>query len=444
MLRIAHFLTVFVAFAGLHVGAEEKRAPKLGEAAAIINDSNSFLKNREPAMTAEEYELYDKVVGLLTTRPALAVTLLEGMSKGNQEISPAFDFILGNAYAAAGQDEKARARYESAVGRYPDFLRAWDNLGLSYYTKGDYPRAEKCFSKALSLGDNSATTFGLQGYCLEQLKFWVGAETAYLNAVARDLKDTEWQEGLMRVYLHEGQIAPAKSLAWELVRKNPQLARYWTGYADVLLREQKKPEALAILEMARALRQLDDFGRTLLADLYAELAFFPEAIATYAKLPVAEGTGRLLNLARAQLGSGALDDADMALDAAARVENGTGVKLVRAEIQAARKNWPASRASAEEILISEPLNGMALMLAGRAYWESDDSLRAALTFERASEIKGFSYAALVELANLELQNRHYAKSASYAQRALLLEYTPALEQFLRQVKALLPNSHSLP
>lgn len=41
----------------------------------IINESNNFLKEREPEMTAEEYALYEKVVAMLSTRPEFALKL---------------------------------------------------------------------------------------------------------------------------------------------------------------------------------------------------------------------------------------------------------------------------------------------------------------------------------------------------------------------------------
>src|SRR5204863_886471 len=56
------------------------------------------------------------------------------LTKEKEEPSPAFQFILGNAYYAAGDNAKTEASYRSAVERYPTFLRAWNNLGVLYYT----------------------------------------------------------------------------------------------------------------------------------------------------------------------------------------------------------------------------------------------------------------------------------------------------------------------
>src|ERR1035438_10118382 len=104
----------------------------------IINESSSFLKEREPEMTEEEYALYQKVVTMLSSNPEFALKLLEAMITDKEPPSPAFEFILGNAYYAAGMNDKSEANYRSAVKRYPTFLRAWVNLGVLYYSTERY------------------------------------------------------------------------------------------------------------------------------------------------------------------------------------------------------------------------------------------------------------------------------------------------------------------
>ena len=117
-------------------GSGQDDAPPKLDPKRIINESNGFLKEREPEMSAEEYALYEKVVEMISTQPDFALKLLEAMVNDKEPPSPAFEFILGNAYYAAGQTAKAEASYRSAVTRYPTFLRAWVDLGVLYYTAG--------------------------------------------------------------------------------------------------------------------------------------------------------------------------------------------------------------------------------------------------------------------------------------------------------------------
>src|ERR1700685_2205227 len=105
-----------LAIHGVARASEPKLDPK-----RIINESSSFLKEKEPEMTEEEYALYQKVVSMLSTNPQFAVKLLEAMETNKEPPSPAFEFILGNAYYAAGQSERAESNYRSALKRYPTF-----------------------------------------------------------------------------------------------------------------------------------------------------------------------------------------------------------------------------------------------------------------------------------------------------------------------------------
>ena len=131
---------------------DQPPAPPVVDAKRIVNASNSFLKEREPEMTTEEYALHEKVVTMLTTNPELALKLLEAMMNEKEPPSPAFEFILGNAYSAAGQPDRAEKSYRGALTRYPAFLRAWSNLGLLHYTRNRYADAIECFANVAYSG----------------------------------------------------------------------------------------------------------------------------------------------------------------------------------------------------------------------------------------------------------------------------------------------------
>src|SRR5450631_2356619 len=139
--RLLPLLLLPLALAGT-ARAEPKLDPK-----RIINESNSFLKEREPEMSEEEYALYQKVVTMLSTNPDFALKLLEAMMPDKEAPSPAFQFILGNAYYAVGQNDKSESYDRNAVNRYPTFLRAWVNLGILYYSSGKFAEAVPCFAK---------------------------------------------------------------------------------------------------------------------------------------------------------------------------------------------------------------------------------------------------------------------------------------------------------
>jgi predicted Zn-dependent protease len=408
----------------------------------IINESNSFLKEREPEMNAEEYAIYEKVTTMLTTNVDLAVKMLEAMMTEKEPPSPAFEFILGNAYYAAKQVEQAEQCYRSAVKRYPSFLRAWSNLGVLYYTSARYADARPCFSQAVMLGDRDPVNFGLLGYCLEKEGDTVSAEMAYLQAVSGDPANTDWKEGLLRIYIDGKQYGRAEPLVRSLIKAKPAETRYWLDYAGILLAERRKVEAMVVLEEAAAAGAAGPDELTLLGDLYAEQNLTAQAIAIYEKVRGAEraqGEEKLLQFARVLIAADKLPEAEQTL-AAITGELTPPARIVllqtRADLAMARKRWPEARQQIEALLALAPLNGRGLLTLGRTYLEENNVPRATVAFEAAYRIPDAAYQASLELANIEVMNRHFAKSAEYLEKALSIEKTDAISDYLARVRAL--------
>ncbi|HTH47393.1 MAG TPA: tetratricopeptide repeat protein [Candidatus Limnocylindria bacterium] len=415
------------------------------DAKRVINQSSSFLKEREPEMTGEEYALYEKVVTMLGTNPAFAVKLLEAMMNEKEPPSPAFEFILGNAYYSAGDVDKAAASYQSAVKHYPTFVRAWNNLGVLYYAAGKYEEATPCFSKSITLGDKDPMTFGLLGSCLERAQDYVSAELAYMQALAGDPSSSEWKEGLLRICIQQRQDARAEALVKKLIKDRPDEKRYWLVYANLKLTEGKKLEAITLLETAAGTGIAGPDELTMLGDLYAEEHLTPEALRIYQKLLAASpdaGEHRLLAYARMLTSAGKYAEAKETLD---RLEpkvspaNQAALQQARGEWLVAQEKWAEARALFEKILQQAPFNGPALLGVGRSYAAENDLAHAQLSFEAAFKVPESKYAACLELANVELRNRNYRRSVDYLQQALSIERTDAVEDYLARIKSLVSD-----
>ena len=419
--------------------------PKL-DPKRIINSSSSFLKEREPEMSAEEYALYEKVVTTLSANPEFALKLLEAMMNEKELPSPAFEFILGNVYYSAGQTAQAEARYRSAVKRYPTFIRAWTNLGILYYTSDKYAEAKPCFSKAITLGDREPATFGLLGYCLERTGNIVAAEMSYMQALSGNPDNSDWLEGLLRVYIQGRQYGRAESLVKTLIKQQPMKAEFWLAHANILLADNRKLEAIVLLEVSVGAGVAGENELNLLGDLYAEQGFNAEAADVYQKILALNpqvGEGKLLHFAQVLISVNRLAQAESVLG---RLKTGLtpAGRLVylqsRADLFAARNQWPDARKELQELLQSAPLNGKALLGLGRGYAAEDDLIHATFAFEAAYQVPDSAYRASLELANIELKNRHYDKCVEYLQKALSLEKSDAVEDYLVRVKTMIGKS----
>lgn len=420
------------------------KGPKV-DAKRIINQSNSFLKEREPEMTEEEYALYQKIVTIMGSNADLAVHLLESMMNEKQKPSPAFEFILGNAYYSAGKIEQSEKYYRSAVQRYPSFVRAWNNLGVLCYTANRFQDAVTCFSKSISLGDHDATTFGLLGYSLERGEDYASAEMAFMQALGGDPANADWKEGLMRICIAGKQYVRAEALVKNLIRDHPQENRYRLTQANILLSENRKVDALVVLEAAAGTGAAGVEEFTLLGDLYAEQGLAAEAIASYQKLLSASALGgekKLVAFARMLTTAGKLTEATAALDSLKNEPTPAGKVIIlqaKAELLYAQKSFAAAHKEIAALLALTPFNGRALLTEGRIYAAENDVPRATFAFEAAYNVSDTQYLASLELANIELKNHHYAKSVEYLQKALTIEKTDAVEDHLARVKTLVVN-----
>lgn len=422
-------------------GRQATKMPVI-DAKRIINESNSFLREREPEMTAEEYALYEKVVTMLTNNPAFALRLLEAMMNETEKPSPAFDFILGNAYYAAGDNAKTEVHYRSAVERFPTFLRAWNNLGVLYYTTERFGDAVKAFARSIALGDRDPTTYGLLGYSLEKEGNQIAAEVAYMQALSGDPGNADWQEGLLRICIAGRQVERAEAIARTLIKSRPTEARSWAVLANVLLTGQRKLEAIAVLELCAGAGVAGTEELILLGDLYAEQGLHPEALAIYSKLlkpEPATGEEKLLRFARTLMAAGRTNEATATLQAlpadlspAGRVTR----LLLQAQLATSAKRWADARRDLDTILATEPMNGAALLALGTVHVGQDDDERAAFAFEAALRVPATAYRASLELANLELRHRNYARSVAHLQKALNLEYSDTVADYLARVKSL--------
>lgn len=419
----------------------QQRSPKL-DPKRIINESSGFLREREPEMTAEEYALYEKVVTMLTSNPTFALRLLEGMMSESEEPSPAFRFILGNAYYAAGDNDKTEENYRTAVARYPSFLRAWNNLGVLYYSTDRFGEAVKAFSKSVSLGDRDPTTYGLLGYSLEKENDLISAEVAYMQALAGDPGNADWQEGLLRICVQGRQLVRAEAIARSLIKNQPGVARFWLVLANVLLTGERRLEAMAVLELCAGAGVAGPDEMILLGDLYAERGLYPEALAIYTKLIKPEPTAgeqKLLRLAQTHAAAGRPADATTVLAALPATLSPAGHLtrlLVQAQIARAAQRWADAQRDLSAILAEQPLHGPALLALGGVHVAAGDDPRASLVFETALQVPEAAYRASLELANLELRARNYAGSVAHLQRALGLEHSEEVADYLARVKTL--------
>jgi tetratricopeptide (TPR) repeat protein len=441
-LAAALWLSPFAALASLPADKADQNR--------IINESADFLKNREPEMTDGEYAFYEKIVAMLKIQPDFAIQLLQGMTTGKEHPSPAFEFVMGSAEYNAGHREEAEKHYRRAVEYFPDYQRAWTNLGVLYYGVERYPEAVTAFGKAVELGDATAETSGMLAYALQRTGNSVGAEMAYLRALSTAPEDADWIDGLGGLYIETRQYGRAEPLVRRLIELQPTEPRHWQDLAGLLLAQDRPTEAIVVLESARGLGVANEEMVVQLGDLYEQEHLHPEALGVYRDLikrnPVA-GTRLLIGAATAALEEGRQNEAAEFLATADKdvpAEQRGAFLQTRAELAVARKDWGAARRDLEEALAARPLSGPLLLRLGQVLKAAGADIAAREYLEAAGRSPGSAYRAHLELADLELSARHFRLCADQLEQALAVEKSAALQEYLAKIKKLIPNNENDP
>jgi predicted Zn-dependent protease len=253
-------------------------------------------------------------------------------------------------------------------------------------------------------------------------------------------------EGLLRIYIQGKQYGRAESLVKNLIKERPRETRYWLTYANILLEANRKLEAIAVLEAAVGTGVAGPDELNLLADLYAEQRLVPEAVAIYQRIlgaSPAQGEQKLIHFAEVLIAGGQFAQAQEVLGSMKAELTPAGrinVLQAKSSLLVARKQWREARQELEELLKLAPLNGKALLSLGLAYAGEDDLPHATLAFEAACQIPESAYRADLELANIELKNRHYDQSITYLEAALKIEKTDAVQNYLTRIKTLVAKT----
>jgi tetratricopeptide (TPR) repeat protein len=265
---------------------------------------------------------------------------------------------------------------------------------------------------------------------------------AYIQALSGDPGNPDWKEGLLRIYIDGKQYGRAEALVKNLIKDRPAEKRFWLASAGVQLAQGRKIEAMVLLETALGIGVAGADELLLLGDLYADQNLPVEAVAVYEKAlgPARDrGEQKLFRLVRVLIAADKLSEADQALGALKTDLSPEGRRALlqsRADLLIARKRWAEARAEAEALLRLAPLDGHALLTVGLTYAEERDVPRAMLAFEAAYRIPESAYRASLELAGIELKNRRYAKSVEYLEKALSIQKTEAVEDYLARVRTL--------
>ncbi|MDQ8205222.1 tetratricopeptide repeat protein [Pelagicoccus sp. SDUM812003] len=398
----------------------------------------------EPKLSDTEGEFFKTLIAVLEADLAQGATLLE--DRITADSSAALDFMLGTIRMQLGQVDQSIAAYERAIKKFPNFMRAYKNLGIAYIQNQQLEEGIDVIVKGMELGGADGLSYGLLGYSYLNLGLYSSAVNAYSLAIAFDPKSKDWKLGKTRALIELENFEDAAGLVSELIALDPANHELYLHQANVSLAREDVNGAMANLEIARRMGEGDENSLFLLADIYANRGMYDLAIGTYrdALKQTPEKQRRFASVSRA-IGSfiengewrHALELADIAeAQMADELDKSANLELLnrRAEAQLGANNDAAAAETLEKIIEEDPMNGRALLLLARFSWKQGDIEEAEFLFSRAENIETVASQAYLQHGQLLVEQQSYSEAAKLIRKSLDLEYRSNVADYLRAVE----------
>ena len=403
----------------------------------------------EPPVTEKESVVMREVLDLMAANDLdAAIALLE--KNRNAKATAAYDFMLGNLRFTRDELDLAALAYGTAAAKYPNYRRAWQQLGLARVQLGQFDKARDALVRAFELGADDAVTAGLLGFSHSNTGQWLGAETAYRRAIMLDPKTLDWQFGLAKAYFAQERFEEAAALLQTLIEGDADNADLWLIQANAFLGMDAIDRAAENFEIARGLGGATPESLSMLANIYVNQGLGDVAMDRYLEGLGVESGGDpapAFKAARLLTRRQELEPVErMCAFMRANLMDGFTAEqkkeLLKVEARVAVQRGRGDREAEilTEIVDLDPMDGEALRLLGQYYGRQDDGFEKAIFyFDRAGEIEGFEADAKVDQAQLLVRNKDYSGAIRLLKAAQAIRPRDSVQRYLDEIEAFQRN-----
>ena len=398
----------------------------------------------EPKLSGDEQALYKTLdeKKLLAENPKKAIEELQ--AKITPTSSAMLSYSLATVYFREGDSTNAIKHYEVAVTKFPKFMRAHKNLGFALARDGKFTEAAPHLTKAIELGGGDSATFGLLGYCYLNLEQHISAEAAYKNAMLHDPENLDWKLGLIKSLAASSNFRQAAALLDELIKKQPDKESFWILQASMFVQQEETKKAAVNLEFVRKLGKATTANLYLLGDIYMSQESKELALPAYLEAvekDESKNIPKALRAAEILTSRGAWDEAKTLFQkirgqAGANLAGDDEMKLLKLESKVAIGIGEGDKAiqTLEEIIVKNPLDGEALLLAGDYYARNGQREKAEFRYQSAANLEAFQADAWVKHAQLLVQARKYNEAIEFLKRAQKAKPRDHIQRYLEKVE----------
>ncbi len=397
----------------------------------------------EPKLSEEESELFRTLTVILDSDLDQGAKMLQDSI--TPESSAALDFTLGTIRIQQNNPALAIESYKAAIKKFPNFMRAYKNLGLAYIQNEQLEEAATMLVKGIELGGGDGLSYGLLGYSYLNSGMVSSALNAYNLAIALSPRETDWKLGKIRCLVDLENFDEAAGLVAEMISEKPENHELYLHQANIALARERPLEAMTNLEIVRRMKKGNADSLFLLADIYANKGMFPLAISAYDQAMGASGKKEDFNKTRRAMQAFIEFQAwDEARELSKLITKRIGGVLekeqrlellnLNAELELSLDNSEAAAETLEKIIEEDPMNGRALLLLARFSWQRKDYEEAEFLYERAANIEKVKAQALLQHGQMKVERREYAEAANLIRESLNLDYSPQVADYLRDVE----------
>ena len=398
--------------------------------------------NVNPSITNEDKVLFESLVPLMQTDVQGAITKLTQVIK--PETNAAFDYTLGNLYFQRRQLDGAVSAYQSAIQKFPTFLRAYKNLGLILVQQGKFAQSREMMIKSIELGGADADLYGTLGFCYLNEGMYAAGLEAYKMAMMFSPKSRDWRLGKVQCLMNLGEYKEAADLLNGLIDEFPGDTSLIMLQANALVSTQNTIDAAANLEVVRQLGKANSSTLILMGDIYVNMGHPNLALNYYLEALDGEDLNgdRALRVGRALVNRGAWTEAESflsklegsATDAMTEAQE-LEVMNLRASTALGTGRSADAAAILERVVERDPLNGRALMLIAEYNWKNNDYEKADIFYRRAQKVEATRVDALIQNARMHVSMKEYGKAVRLLSEAQVVKPQSYVAEYMAKVEA---------
>tara|TARA_B110000438_G_scaffold303707_1_gene366655 strand:- start:186 stop:1562 length:1377 start_codon:yes stop_codon:yes gene_type:complete len=406
-----------------------------------------------PQISQDEGTLLQAIAPLMQTNYQLAINRIKAF-KGQaaverKDVSPALDYFIASLYLQNGLIDPAIPKYLAAIKAFPNFYRAYQNLGLAYVQKGDYSNAVTYLTKALEIGGGNGGLYGLIGYSYLNTDRPETALDAYRNALLFEPDSNDWRLGKLNALVATGDSGDAARYIDELLLDMPENSDLWMKQANSFLALQRYEDAIANLNLLRGEGKASTPALVLLGDLFLNENMANEAVEVYLEVSAKEdlSSDRKINLVRGLLSRAMNEQAETLIEELTSNSIGDLTPDQELDLLTLQARTALALGKAEvafdvlqDVVKRDPLNGEAQLTLGDFYRTKGDLVRATFAYEAAEKVADYEVKALTAQARMKVSQRDYAEAIKLLRRAQILQERDYVADYIRTLEAALAST----